>query len=374
MLEKFEGSNEFLGGLIKEGLIESLFYREKLRAINYYDIVPLLNEEYKKRFKITSKIHVGGKGFGLDYALNSCLGEVIERVSLMKEIDIKRFEIKNGKLDQFFSKKELKRFNLNKSLEVPMIKLKNYLDNSYLEVPLEIIFPNCSKKFLPKCSSSVGTSFEKTKEGAILNGLFEYIERHSLLKSWYSDKRIRLLRNSPIEISKLLNLIKTNLEIKIDLYVIPCDFSCNVICSKIDFKGGCVFGCSADLSLKNSCNKAIAESLQLLTSTKFLNKKPEGILEKYFLRLIKDPHLKFIESFSKDRGDFQLEDLINSFKSKNKGIYSVNITPKELAKYGFVFKLFIPSLLQFGSKESIIFKTNSKLIRDQQDKKINPFV
>ncbi len=366
----------FIGVLKKlrrEGLIVNVYFRSKFCKIKYVDIVPEFSDILKRFYKIKKPLHIGGKGFGQKSAINSCFGEIIERISLMSEKDIREFNLKNINLRNFFPYSEIKKYKLRANMKLPSVRLTSLLEDKKIDIPLELIFPNCSKRLLPKCSSSVGTAFGTNKKRAILSGIFEIIERHTILYYWYKNLSIPLLDNSPKSIMNLIEKIKKRLGVEVDIYSLKIDIPCNIILCKIKFGDREVFGCSADINLKKASKKAVAEALQLFISSKFINPSSKNKLERCFIKLLRKNPLYFSNSKISCK-DYTIKDLFGYFKKSQIVPYSKEITQKEFSKYGVVYKIFIPQLLQFGSKNSIIFKKNYQLIGGRKEKKFNPFV
>ena len=54
-------------------------------------------------------------------------------------------------------------------------------------------------------------------------------------------------------------------------------------------------------------------------------------------------------------------------------ILYVDITPKEIKKYGKSIKVFCPDLLQFQNNSSIVYKLNERLL-NHSNQKVNPFI
>lgn len=356
--------------LKKDKIIESVFFREKM--FKYKDIVPLISQETVKKYNIKSPLHVGGKGFTELAASYSCAGEIIERISLMRNIDNSKIKLKKLNLKDYFPKEELEKYSLKEDMLIPSIEVSSFINNKKLHIPSELIFPNAYPKYLPKCTSSIGTAFNTSKDEAILSAIIECIERNNILEFWYLDKEIPMLKNVPTAARTIIKEFRR--KINMELYDLSSEIPCPVICCKIRLNYGTIFGLGADLSVEKACLKAISECIQLYISSKLVKRNTKNILEKYFIKLIKNPRIKFSKTLESKALDSSKVKIISYFKSKKQEIYLLNITPPSLAKYGYVYKTYIPNLLQFGSKESILFKTNYSLIRKRKNRMINPFV
>jgi len=374
MLKKIIKPSGLLKSLIKDKLIEEAYLRKNLSNIDYYDVVPLLNENILEELNIPNQIHVGRKGFDFKKVMDSCAGETLERMSLMRIFKKQDFIEKKVDLTSYFSKEELIKHNISSQKLGQLISLKNVFSKKNEYVLADLIIPNIEIRAIPKFSSSVGAAFYKTTSPAVMGGLLELIERHSILQAWYLDKNIPRIKNLPKRIKKITQNIEEKLHLKISFYSLCTEIECPVICCKLDFGKNIVFGCCADLNTEIACQKALSESLQLWVSSKFIHKiKQKDSLEKRFTKLIKNPLLKFSYEdvpFPANSSKFKLYAF---FKKNNMKILYINITPKKLKKYGCAVKVFCPDLLQFQNNLSLIYKSNEFLLKTST-KEINPFV
>ncbi len=335
---------------------------------NYFDTVPILDNKQKERFSINSPLHIGGKGFSYKESLNSCAGETLERISLMRKIDQKRYKKQTFDILRFFPLEEVERFKLNRHLHLRRINAET-LTARKRNIPLEFIFPNCQDKLLPRCTSSVGGAFSYNRQSSKISGLLECVERHTLLKCWYIQSKLPRLGNIPEPIKDLLKILQSEFNVTIELFYAPCDIPCCVICARTTKGKMEVFGSSAELNLALCCKKAISESLQLYISSRFVNKTPQSYLEKKFVNLLDNPIDLFETKVSVTGKNFKLNQFLEWFKGKR--AYLVDITPKQFKKYGFVYKSFCPELCQFIPENGILFSQNYQF-KGRGD--LNPFV
>ena len=369
MLKKIKSPQGLLKNLIKRGIVHSVYSRSLIRG--YYDLAPSFHSKKLEEIGINSTLHIGGKGFTKEDTIISCAGEIIERISLMREFDLSP-EVHKFRLTDFFSNKELKKNGIKKYELLQGIKVKRYDNGKDFIIPELFLIPNSKKRKLPKFSNSIGCSFNKTLDKAIFGSLLEIIERHSLLKAWYRNKKLNKINIEDKNLIELVEKFKGAEKISIDFYIVPSKIPCNTICCKISFQNKTVFGCSSSLDPLEASYKSLAEALQLYTSSSHIPKRKKEILEKRFAKLIRSPLLRFSEKTARLPKRIPKEKLMKFFKKNKFNVYYVDVTHQIFKDMGYVVKVFCPSLLQFPTTDSLTYKKNQKIMK--KDKEVNPFV
>ncbi|MDO8537257.1 MAG: YcaO-like family protein [archaeon] len=225
---------------------------------------------------------------------------------------------------------------------------------------------------------TTGCATWNDKNKAILNGIFELIERDAFMITWLCKKvprhEIKFGKNFPIELKRS--------DFKIKLYDITIDFMYpTIMCILKDLrnKPAITIGLKTSNSLLEACLGALNESVQVRSWIR--DNLKENIVTTDFksqiinrgllwadsemtknLNFLKNPKIKKIKKQKKYSHHTTLKTSINYFKKKNYDLIYCDLTLRELSDFNFfVYKCLSPQLVPLYLDENYKYLNSQRL-------------
>jgi ribosomal protein S12 methylthiotransferase accessory factor len=377
----------------------------------------------------TSQKHGLGIGFDKESALCSCIGEAIERycgtfyipkdyiVNSYEELKNKAVNIRELTLysEAQYKQKKIPYNPTPEKLKVRWVKGYSLTKKKYILVPAHFVGLSSShclreEHFISQVTST-GLACGYIEEEAILNGIYEVIERDAFNIMWYNCLPMphviiteKLFREVIKEITSVEGL---------EIYIIDMttDFQipsfCTMILNKKDIPPLVCFGAAANLNPRLAIKKSFLEAIHTFFFL-FMNNYYKGIKEYKIEQLIsfsdhalfyahssKRPILNFIKDhrnriLDSDISDFLLGDkkkdlkfCIDLLKKKGYDIIVVNITLPDISELGlYVVRVFVPEALplrvgvdQYPGGGRRLYEVPKKLkyrCRNTTERELNP--
>jgi len=363
-----------------------------------FDIQPNLTEFTYGGVNM-SNLRAGGTGLSLQEAVVRGIGELIERYSLIvypSEIadeiifasyeDLKKsgfYALKPEKIPLFskeqYSQKDFPFKRFTSTSKVGWVKGYCLLTKSDIYVPAQMIYPGYVPKnkepfIFPATTSGAATA--SSYEEAIIRGIYEEIERHLFMLTWFNRHTLPQLK---IDESEKLNEIFTRISNKGYRYFLRH----TTYCKKIHYvlgiavnENNCwpkfLVGGAANLDPINAAYKALLETAQgipfaKLLSIKFHQEKidPYRIMDfernvafysdpknyRYVSFLLKSKKCSSINAlvFDYKKSSKILKELVKILANEHAHLIVFDSTPTNIADIGFrVVKIFIPELVQLS--------------------------
>lgn len=343
-------------------------------------------------------ISAAGKGRTTEQAQVSCIAEAVERYSAnypvleLPTIRAAQVELGNACLDPndilLYSPKQYRnREIINKETTALIHKVPKEFNKKQpvMWSPVVNILEPEKSRFLPTamlgfnytlnlqpgtamCCSN-GLASGNSKSEAMIQALYEIIERDSCAVWWYNKLKVKKAA-IPANVEGYINKIKGELKRdgrNLEILQLPTDFKVNVTCCvSTDKNGGriCVgLGSHADKSV--SVVRAVTEMYQMLVGINRYkdmsqlsgigNGGIDGLVRDWLMKEKIDDHCHLVgeDEQTKDDGversfeyiEEELDWLLDQYKQKDISIYAINMTSSSI---GFpVVKVFAPSMRHF---------------------------
>jgi len=384
-------------GILLRGWIDSLDYDE---PDLFFSSVDVSNIGRVANLSIKGNMRTSGVGCSIPDAIVRAIAEGIERyctIFAQKFYDIKistyeRLK-KQGKkaIDPdslpLFSQAQYEQENFpfeqfTESTKVGWVKGLRLTDGQGIYVPAQLIFSDYKRRKnerLVGYSTSSGCATDKSLFGALLKGIYEQIERDSLVVLWYSripPKKLDISKSKTLSEFFDQRMRKPNLEYhfldaRLDISI-P-----TVLCVSIDKRNSeltAAIGASTNLNPEKATKKALMETAQVrrtLKASLYLHPKPiidskkvrdlDSVARFYghrdnihFMEFLwgsgETVKLEMIPNNDEKREGKNLKKVIEILFMKNLSPIAFNLTTPDVQELGlYVTRVFIPQLAQFAN-------------------------
>jgi len=390
--------NKILKELISKKIIKSIdnnsniFYDEP--KINYYSTILEESPSYYSKNNYQVKVKgVGASGISFvskKLALIKCLGEAVERFSIncfkKDSIIFSTYnDLINNNLKAIDPTIYLKNKNNIRGRKIGWVEGRDLYFNNKIYIPAQLVYLNYrildEIKFPNVISTGAAGHFYH--EIALLNGIYEIIERDAFMTVWLNKISPPVIDLQKISDLTILSLIKTFHRYNLQPYIINLtnDLSIPVFLTILIDKTG--IGPSITLGLKSSLNikeaiiHSIEEAFQIrpwirreimkkksllskINREKIINNEINRAVLWYPISMINKVEFLFnqkktvikIKPFSLNKKQ-ELAKVKELMKNKKFHIYYVNVTPSNFRKINYlVYKVIIPGLQPLYLNES----------------------
>ena len=384
---------------------EEISYKDLMNELNKIIISQKIIKSVKKSFSFTDepkffqfyselikKFNKGDSGSCLSINENKAkikaIAETIERYSLgeFKKKDLIKTSYNKDKrcvdpsLFLSFSEKQI-----GEDIKIYKKKLREFLfywtegyslfDHKKILIPTQLVYVPyyMDKEVLLRHPISTGAAFGSSLAGALYRGICEVVERDAFMITYLNKLKAPRIDLENIQNKQINSYLTWFKKYFLELYVfdITTDIKIpTVLCIILDKSGvgpALSFGAKADINYIDAVIGAIEEAQNSRVWIRYLKVKRKNIKN---IKEINEPEdraiywygLKRINNFDfllknkKTKIDFKkfkrinktrqkLKEVLKILKKNKKNIFFVNLTPKEIKKYGFkVVKAIIPKM------------------------------
>lgn len=348
-----------------------------------------------------------GSSIYLEESLTSCVGEAFERYSasnfflseepIMKRVDYSKNYIRCADEEKnaptSFKYKGI-------SCEIEHSKVKHLSDDHDDFLPYELVHTGYLKKDINKLFASpisTGCAFYTDKINAIKKGLFEVIERDSLMNWWYlnkeNTKEIFLNDITSFDIHERLSRIQSK-GLRTKLFEISHIEGFPVVFCMITSNRFPYFSCGAscNVDIEDAIIKSIDEAVSIRSMSLWIGQKEVDTNRFEWVQNLEDHMLLYanwknspvinqlfkLKTNKTNLNNYpaipisSMDDLRNiaqKFKRLGYDIYYKNLTISEIAKLGLVYKVIIPQMIPLSQANHI--RWLSSLMKENALKNIN---
>lgn len=255
------------------GISNDLFTKEiQIAGYIFYKCVKRINK--LEGFPLTDEfLNCSGVDFNRDLAEVKATNEVYERYAMSLKVFTNYYgnspQITNWD-EHVLKMRRISKTDYNPS-KINWIKVKSAINSQITYLPEEFINFKVVKPSGFYEVNSNGFSCHLNDEESTINGLFEVIERHTVLNNWFNQRKIYSLHKSllPIWIREMINLFKN------EGWVISINFLKNEFSIPTVWILGCnkrerylLFGAKSSFKLESAIKGAFLEFITNLTNKK----------------------------------------------------------------------------------------------------------
>lgn len=366
---------------ITEIIDTSILFYDEPKIFSYSAKININSSNFAGPFGL-SNTQLGGAGVSIksrELALLKCLSEVIERISLVsyhqKEYVVNCYTHLKNAIDLSPYLSAYKKINNIGNLSFKWIKGTDIYNQKEVYIPMQLIYLGYKlEEEIPLTGQiSTGAAGGFSKEAILLRGIYEVIERDSLMTTYLNAIKVRRIKLQSISDDTVVSLISTLKNYYLDLFLfditndleiptylsILMDNTNTIGCPKY------TVGYKSRINVKEAIIGSIEEALMGRTAQRYnfysvinKNKKSNSLQIRdvmkayvqthlnnlnYLINLKPKPLLKYTNNVVNDKEELNI--VMNKLLKKNFKIYYADITLNMFKDLNHkVYKVIIPGL------------------------------